>query len=315
MNSKKLAVIGECMIELSQQGANLKRGSGGDTLNTAIYIARQVPQQALSVHYVTALGTDSFSKEMLETWQQEQIKTDLTQQLENKLPGLYMIETDHTGERTFYYWRNDAAARYWLETPDTESLCTQLAQFDYLYLSGISIAILNTTSREKLLILLRQCRANGGKVIFDNNYRPRLWQSQAETQEAYRQILSCTDIAFLTLDDEELLWGKQSVEHVVSRTHGFGVSEIVIKRGADPCLLFCPAGETHDVPAIALPKEKVIDTTAAGDSFSAGYLAVRLLGGDMVTAAQRGHLTASTVIQYPGAIIPREAMPTVSDGC
>ncbi|MGL6147122.1 MAG: sugar kinase, partial [Plesiomonas sp.] len=185
----------------------------------------------------------------------------------------------------------------------------QLAKFDYLYLSGISVAILNPASREKLLALLRQCRANGGKVIFDNNYRPRLWQSKEETQQVYRDVLSCTDIAFLTLDDEDLLWGQQPVEQVVNRTRGFGVSEIVIKRGADSCLVFSAEGKADDVPAVKLPKEKVIDTTAAGDSFSAGYLAVRLTGGDVVSAAKRGHLTASTVIQYRGAIIPLEAMP------
>jgi 2-dehydro-3-deoxygluconokinase len=309
MTSKNLAVIGECMIELSQKGADLSRGFGGDTLNTAVYVARQVPAQALNVHYVTALGTDSFSQEMLTAWQQENVKTGLIQQLENKLPGLYVIETDDTGERTFYYWRNDAAARYWLDSPQAENLCAELAQFDYLYLSGISVAILNPASRTKLLKLLRQCRANGGKVIFDNNYRPRLWQSKEETQQAYRDVLTCTDIAFLTLDDEDLLWGHHPVEQVVSRTRGFGVAEIVIKRGAESCLVFDADGDSHEVPAVKLPKEKVVDTTAAGDSFSAGYLAVRLGGGDVVQAAQRGHLTASTVIQYRGAIIPREAMP------
>ncbi|MGO2465143.1 MAG: sugar kinase, partial [Serratia proteamaculans] len=172
MTTQNLAVIGECMIELSQKGADLSRGFGGDTLNTAVYIARQVAESALQVHYVTALGTDSFSQEMLQSWQQEKVHTRLIQRLENKLPGLYVIETDDTGERTFYYWRNDAAARYWLTGPQAESLCEQLAQFDYLYLSGISVAILDAASRSKLLALLRQCRANGGKVIFDNNYRP-----------------------------------------------------------------------------------------------------------------------------------------------
>ncbi|OJT42864.1 sugar kinase [Serratia plymuthica] len=309
MTTQNLAVIGECMIELSQKGAELSRGFGGDTLNTAVYIARQVPETALQVHYVTALGTDSFSQEMLQAWQQEKVKTDLIQRLENKLPGLYVIETDDTGERTFYYWRNDAAARYWLEGPQAESLCEHLAHFDYLYLSGISVAILNPASRTRLLALLRQCRANGGKVIFDNNYRPRLWQNREETQQVYRDVLACTDIAFLTLDDENLLWGKQPVEQVVRRTQALGVTEIVIKRGADACLVFSAEGTELEIPAVQLPKEKVVDTTAAGDSFSAGYLAVRLTGGDAVQAAQRGHLTASTVIQYRGAIIPREAMP------
>ncbi|XPE45843.1 hypothetical protein ACNKHO_22285 [Shigella flexneri] len=36
--------------------------------------------------------------------------------MENRLPGLYYIETDSTGERTFYYWRNEAAAKFWLES-------------------------------------------------------------------------------------------------------------------------------------------------------------------------------------------------------
>ncbi|CNC20452.1 sugar kinase [Yersinia intermedia] len=314
MTSKNIAVIGECMIELSQKGTDLSRGFGGDTLNTAVYVARQVSKQALNVHYVTALGTDNFSEEMLAAWQQEQIHTDLIQRMDNKLPGLYFIETDNTGERTFYYWRNDAAARFWLTSPAADEICQRLEKFDYLYLSGISLAILDSASRQRLLQLLRACRANGGKVIFDNNYRPRLWQSKQETQEAYRAMLACTDIAFLTLDDEDMLWGEKPLEQVIDRTQALGVSEIIIKRGADSCIVWEKDGfEAHqyDVPAVKLPKDKVVDTTAAGDSFSAGYLAVRLTGGSAHDAAVRGHLTASTVIQYRGAIIPLAAMPAV----
>ncbi|WP_320733478.1 2-dehydro-3-deoxygluconokinase [Enterobacter roggenkampii] len=307
--SKKIAVIGECMIELSQKGAEVSRGFGGDTLNTSVYIARQVAPEALTVNYVTALGTDSFSQQMLEAWQSEHIDTSLIQRMENRLPGLYYIETDDTGERTFYYWRNEAAAKFWLESEDAAAICEALSTFDYLYLSGISLAILSPTSREKLLSLLRECRANGGKVIFDNNYRPRLWSSREETQQVYQQILQCTDIAFLTLDDEDALWGEKPVEDVIARTQAAGVKEVVIKRGAESCLVAITGEAVVDVPAVKLARENVIDTTAAGDSFSAGYLAVRLTGGTPEAAAQRGHLTASTVIQYRGAIIPREAMP------
>lgn len=82
-----------------------------------------------------------------------------------------------------------------------------------------------------------------------------------------------------------------------------------MKRGAEACLVSVSGQPLREVPAVRLAKEKVVDTTAAGDSFSAGYLAVRLTGGDAESAARRGHLTASTVIQYRGAIIPREAMP------
>ena len=203
------------MIELSEKNGAVNRGFGGDTLNTSVYIARQTDASALSVHYVTALGTDAFSQQMLDSWQQENVNTDLIQRMADRLPGLYYIETDDTGERTFYYWRNEAAAKFWLESDRAAAICEELATFDYLYLSGISLAILSPASRDKLFTLLRECRANGGKVIFDNNYRPRLWASQAETQQVYQEMLACTDIAFLTLDDEDALWGEKPVAEVI----------------------------------------------------------------------------------------------------
>ncbi|PTT31949.1 PfkB family carbohydrate kinase, partial [Pseudomonas sp. HMWF021] len=81
-----------------------------------------------------------------------------------------------------------------------------------------------------------------------------------------------------------------------------GTPEVVLKRGAEACLIRCD-GEAFEVPAQKV--EKVVDTTAAGDSFSAAYLASRLLGGSPVEAAQAGHLLASRVIQFPGALIPK----------
>ena len=259
------------MIELSEKNGAVNRGFGGDTLNTSVYIARQTDASALSVHYVTAPGTDAFSQQMLDSWQQENVNTDLIQRMADRLPGLYYIETDDTGERTFYYWRNEAAAKFWLESDRAAAICEELATFDYLYLSGISLAILSPASRDKLFTLLRECRANGGKVIFDNNYRPRLWASRAETQQVYQEMLACTDIAFLTLDDEDALWGEKPVAEVIARTHAAGVEEVVVKRGADACPVSVSGQPLREVPAVRLAKEKVVDTTAAGDSFSAGY--------------------------------------------
>jgi 2-dehydro-3-deoxygluconokinase len=52
-----------------------------------------------------------------------------------------------------------------------------------------------------------------------------------------------------------------------------------------------------------------VDTTAAGDSFNAGYLAARIGGASPIDAARAGHRLAGIVIMTPGAIIAREAMP------
>lgn len=304
--SVKVAVIGECMIELSESKANIVRHFGGDTLNTAVYLTRANPDVA--VHYVSALGTDPMSGAMLAQWQQEGVNTELVQRLGHKLPGLYLIETDERGERTFHYWRSDAAARYWLQTQEASEICRKLKGFDYIYLSGISLAILSPADRLTLLQVLGDCRAAGAKIAFDNNYRPRLWESKEAARQAYAAMLALTDLAFLTLDDELALWDDNDETQCLARTRTLGVSEIVIKRGAEPCLIVQPTSHT-EVPAVSLPGDRIVDTTAAGDSFSAGYLATRLAGGSVTEAAHYAHLLASTVIQHRGAIIPLTAMP------
>ena len=82
----------------------------------------------------------------------------------------------------------------------------------------------------------------------------------------------------------------------------------VCKRGARGCVIL-GGGALVDVP---VPRPvKALDTTAAGDGFNAGYLAARLTGSSPEQAALAGHGLAGAVVQYPGAIIPRDATPSL----
>lgn len=308
MNVKRIAIIGECMVELKKVDSTLQQGFGGDTLNTAIYLARLTGEKEIAVSYITGLGKDPFSNEMLENWKSENISTDMVHISDNKLPGMYAIETTADGERSFYYWRNDSAAKYWLREVSLCKVVEELLQHELIYISGISLAILPLDCREKLFDALAQCRHAGVKISFDNNYRPALWEKPEDAQRCYKQVLQLTDIAFLTYDDEQMLWGDSSEEQAIQRTQGFGVKEIIIKRGGDECLVVV-ADQTFAIAANKI--SNIIDTTAAGDSFSAGYLARRIVGGTEVESAQMGHQMAATVIQHRGAIIPKSATPTI----
>ncbi|MGF1681429.1 sugar kinase [Photobacterium minamisatsumaniensis] len=308
MAAFKIAIIGECMIELQEKHSQLNRAFGGDTLNTAVYLSRLTKDKDIQTTYVTALGTDNFSEEMMTAWNAESIDTSKIIRLADKHPGLYYIETDETGERSFHYWRNDAAAKYLLEQPQSQALLSELMDFDAVYLSGISLAILTKESRDQLFTFLEAFSAKGGKVLFDNNYRPKLWQDKEDAKAAYLRILSLTDIALLTFDDEQMLYGDETVEDCIARTQAAGVKEIAIKRGKDACLVVEQDSHTF-VPALVA--KSVVDTTAAGDSFSGGYLAKRFTGGSATEAAHAGHQVASTVIQYQGAVIPADAMPNI----
>ncbi|WED24600.1 sugar kinase [Vibrio sp. JC009] len=308
MNVERIAIIGECMVELRKVGSELQQGFGGDTLNTATYLSRLTEGKGKTISYVTGLGKDSFSKEMLQSWNQENINTDLVQISDSKLPGIYAIETAPDGERSFYYWRNDSAAKYWLRDRPLPEFISELSQNQMIYISGISLAILPEDCREMLLNVLEACRKDGVLIAFDNNYRPRLWESSENAQSWYQHVLKLTDIAFLTYDDEEALWGDTSEEQAIARTQDLGVSEIVIKRGGDACFVITPEARYSVAPA---PVSNIIDTTAAGDSFSAGYLAKRILGGSCEESAAAGHKVAGTVIQYRGAVINKDVMPTI----
>ncbi len=308
MSPFKLAIIGECMVELQHTEQGLRQSFGGDSLNTAVYFTRLTREKDFTTAYVTALGQDRFSLDMLTAWQSEGIDTRLVRRFDDKSPGLYYIDTDDSGERSFTYWRNDAAAKYLFDPDRIGDLSEQLLEFNAWYLSGISLAILTDIGRQTLFELMARFVDAGGKVYFDNNYRPKLWASDEQAQQAYAQVLALTDTALLTFDDEQLLYGDSEEQQCIARTQEFGVREIIIKRGGESALVVLDQQMDSVAPA---PVEKIVDTTAAGDSFSGGYLARRLTQGSAVESAQFGHRVAGQVIQTKGALIPPAAMQSV----
>jgi 2-dehydro-3-deoxygluconokinase len=308
MAAHTVYAIGECMIELQKHGApgTMDYRFGGDTLNTAVYMARLLDPAVAGVAYVTGLGTDGMSDEMAAAWAREGIATAAVLRLPDRLPGIYMIETDPDGERRFHYWRRDSAARHWPAAPGADRVLAQLAEARMVYLSGISLAILAPDDRERLIATLARCRAAGGKVVFDNNYRPRLWEDADTARAVYARVLAHADIALLTLDDEVALYGPGDAHGAIARTRALGVAEVVVTCGGDPAVVWHD-GTVHEVAPE--PVTDVVDTTAAGDSFGAAYMAARLAGKGPDDAARAGHRLAGTVIRHRGAIIPRDAMP------
>ncbi len=296
MLGPRIACIGECMVELREQpGGLLQRGWGGDTLNTAVYLSRL----GACVDYVTALGDDAWSDEMLAGWTAEGIGTGLVHRLPGRLSGLYVIQTDPAGERRFLYWRDSAAARRLFDHLDPHAL----AAFDVLYLSGITLSILDDAARAVLLRALDDARTRGAQVVFDTNFRPRGWPDPAAARRLYDDLFGLAHLVFASTEDLALLHGDAG-EAVLLR-HAAD-TEIVLKLDQPASRVFY-AGTEHRIQAAQI--DDVVDTTAAGDSFAAAYLAARLRGAAPADAAHAGHSLAGVVVQHPGAIIPRAAMP------
>lgn len=299
---KRIVSIGEVMVELTRgNDGRFSIGCGGDTFNTAVYLARH----GVDVAYATALGDDSYSESVFALASAEGIASDLMLRVPGRLPGLYLIETNAAGERTFNYWRDSAPARQLFELDAWSRIAESIMTARLVYFSGITLSLYSNVGLGRFLAVLEMARQRGVKVAFDGNYRPRGWKGDVQrTRTVFMEALKRVDIALPTFDDEALLWGDASPEATIDRLHSFGINEIAIKNGHNPALV--AAGDHRDfiaVPDVINP----LDTTAAGDSFNAGYMASRLKGENPAEAVAAGHKLAAEVIQHRGAIMPRNA--------
>jgi 2-dehydro-3-deoxygluconokinase len=302
---QRVAVVGECMLELQGEAFGAMRQTfGGDTLNTAVYLARLAGAHGVEVQYATGLGEDSLSEGLLTRWRAEKVGTALVQRVPGRMPGLYLIEVDAGGERRFSYWREHSAAKAYFDGASSP-LEDAAEQFDVLYLSGISLAILPPAGRERLLALMAAMRARGAVVAFDNNYRPRLWADAAEARSVFGRAFAQATLGFVTADDHQALMGLRTLDEGISAARALPSPELVIKRGSAPTLVRSN-GLWAEAPTA--PVERVVDTTAAGDSFAAGYLGRRLTGASALDAARFGNQVAARVIQHRGALIAPGAM-------
>ncbi|UVF20901.1 sugar kinase [Microvirga terrae] len=296
----RVACIGECMIELREEAdGRLSRGYGGDTFNTAVYLSRL----GTDTDYITALGDDSWSDELIEAWTKEGVGTQRVLRLPGRLPGLYIIQTDPKGERRFSYWRETAAARLLFQAPEAETVIDAIAAYDLIYLSGISLSLYGEKGRERLFAVLQDARAKGRRVAFDTNFRPRGWTDPEIARAAFRQAFACADIILASTEDLDLLFGAGGVDQLLAFSDR---AEIVLKHPDLTCRVL---SQGEDIVVPGTPVDDVVDTTAAGDSFAAAYLHARLSGEGPRSAAAAGHRLAGQVVRYRGAIIPRDAMP------
>lgn len=297
-----IASVGECMIELSGASASSwSMGFAGDTFNT-LWALKALAGEERPVDYVSAFGDDPFSRKQIAFFNEHGIGTAASPTITGARPGLYAI-TLTGAERSFTYWRADAAARRLADDP--AALTKSLADRALIYFSGITLAILEQPGRETLFAALKAARANGALIAFDPNYRPRLWPDAAAARTSIEKALGLTDIALPTFPDEQALFGDADPGTAARRIAELGVAEVVVKNGEAPATL-STGGGLETVPAVHVPSP--VDTTGAGDSFNGAYLAARLAGIAPAEAARKAHHVAAAVVQVRGALAPFETL-------
>ncbi|MGJ8680847.1 sugar kinase [Paraglaciecola sp.] len=295
-----LLVLGECMMELSHaNNGDLQRSFAGDTYNSAVYAKRCMENSQVS--FVSAIGTDPFSQQMKSTWQAEGIDCSFVAETSLAEIGIYAIHTDNLGERSFSYWRKGSTASQMMQFLDLETLKSQANQYQILYFSGISLAVLPEQDKLSFINFVAQMKDLGCRIAFDPNYRPRLWDSLDHAISWLEKAYAISDVILPGLEDHQVMFGHQDHKQMVEYFKQYLPHELVIKCGNDGTFVYTDCQLVTHLPFSPAPVQ--VDSTAAGDSFAGTYLAKRIEGQSTEHALKGAAHVASQVVQYKGAIL------------
>ena len=296
----RVLCIGECMAEMVPTGVSqdYRLGFAGDTFNTAWYLARSAP--LVHVSYLTIVGDDAISAQMTKFTRDSGIDDGLIRTSPDKTIGLYMISLDK-GERSFSYWRSESAARALAD--DVDHLRTAMADSDVIYFSGITLAILPDDGRSTLINAVKEARAAGKKIAFDPNLRPRLWASMDAMRQSIMEGAAVCDIALPSYEDEAHWFDDPTPQATARRYMDAGADTVIVKNGSG-AVIVVEDGTLSESPVH--PVTDLVDTTAAGDSFNAGFLAGYANGATTQISVAFACNLARAVVQQRGALVPIE---------
>ena len=298
-----IAVIGECLIELSANGSladtsTLNKFFGGDTVTTAVAIARM----GGNVTYLTKIGNDGFSEFIIKALQKEKIDTSLIK-VNDEQNGMYIVSHTLENKEVLYYKRKTAATKLSIEDIN-EDIIKKLRM---VYSTGV-VQSLSASSRELIREAFKIARENDVLTAYDPNYTS-CFMNSADTKEYFEEVIEFTDIIFLSLkNDAERLYEVDSIDKVIHYFWDRGVKIVVVKSHIDSGYY---VGYNGDISFTGFYNtQKTIDTTASGDAFNGGFLFAINKGYTPVDAAKFASVVSGLQTQNYGAI---QAIPYIEN--
>jgi 2-dehydro-3-deoxygluconokinase len=296
---RRIAALGEPLLELQPaQDGGVRMACGGDVANSMICLARILGPAATQISVVTALGDSSYS-----AWLRQRLTREGIRVVEPPIagePGIYGLPLEPTRHAGFSYWRAQSAAHRFLHAADPGRLAQLLGEPQLLLVTGITLALCSAESFHHLCRWVERHR-NDCRVVFDCNFRARLWDDAAQARERIGAFERLAAVIATGAEDERTLWSTVGTAQIVDRISRLS-AEYLIRGGPEGCWV----GSGHDLEHVPPESVTVIgDTAGAGDAHLASYLAARIAGLGRTDAAAYANSAAAVIVSQRGSA-PRE---------
>ena len=288
--------IGEAMIEISNIKNSLYNQSfAGDTLNFCNYLDKK----KLNAFFLSAIGKSEINQSLLDFVKSKNISTKYIKQINQFEVGLYLIKNKDNGEKQFFYWRDESAAKHYFNNIDFLNLYKELKNFDYIYFSGITLSIIHISKLNNFIKLLRLLKSKKIKIVFDFNIRPTRWNKK-NLNNFLDSVLKFVDICFLSGEDMNYWKNKNNIKSYEQIVRKYKLKHSIFRKNAKFTYVFL--NKTRYVFKNKLLKT-VVDTSGAGDGFNAAYLSNFIVNNDPVLALKAGSSLGSKIVMKKGAIV------------
>ena len=288
--------IGEAMIEISNIKNSLYNQSfAGDTLNFCNYLDKK----KLNAFFLSAIGKSEINQSLLDFVKSKNISTKYIKQINQFEIGLYLIKNKDNGEKQFFYWRDESAAKQYFNNIDFLNLYKELKNFDYIYFSGITLSIIHISKLNNFIKLLKLLKSKKIKIVFDFNIRPTRWNKK-NLNNFFDSVLKFVDICFISGEDMSYWKNKNGIKSYEQIVRKYKLKHSIFRKNAKFTYVFL--NKTRYVFKNKLLKT-VVDTSGAGDGFNAAYLSNFIVNNDPVLALKAGSSLGSKIVMKKGAIV------------
>tara|TARA_B100001250_G_scaffold216281_1_gene185587 strand:+ start:33 stop:929 length:897 start_codon:yes stop_codon:yes gene_type:complete len=292
----KICAIGECMMELTNTKMELYSQSiAGDTLNFTSYLDKKIFDSS----YFTAVGTSEISKRVISFLKEQNIKTNLVSRINFHEVGLYLIENSKSGEKIFYYWRDNSAAKFFFNNRNIKKFKNQLEKFDYVYFSGITLSLFENNNFHNFIILLELLKKKQVKIIFDFNIRIKRW-SKKKLFSYFSKSIPYVDILFASGQDLNFLKGNASLKTFTNLIKKYNIKHGIYRNSARLNYSFYKNERYFIINKV---KSKVIDTSGAGDGYNAAYISNFIKFNNPQKALHAASQIGAKIVMKKGAIV------------